>query len=318
MVMTWISGCVAMDFEAFSGDGGPARSTDMASNIMADAGSEPEEADGASDVPEPNEDAGLLPALEPASPTMYRLTRMQYDPAIADVFGPTIERTIALEADTQIHGFANIGAGELTVSALAVEQYENAAREVAAQVVGDPELRMTVLGCDTPDEACLSEAIGRLGRLLWRRSLTAEEIEQHRALFVELKSLLRDEFQATEFVLSALLQSPHFLFRIERGEPVPGEPSRRRFTNYEMASRLSFLFWNRGPDDQLLTEAENGVLTTEEGLHMVVERLVDDERTRAASAHSSRVFAFGPLGQLREEPRCLPTDDRRVRRSDAR
>ena len=58
-----------------------------------------------------------------------------------------------------------------------VEQYESAAREVAAQVVGDPELRRTVLGCDAPDDECLSEAIDRLGRLLWRRSLTTDEIE---------------------------------------------------------------------------------------------------------------------------------------------
>ena len=75
-------------------------------------------------------------------------------------------------------------------------------------------------------------------------------------------------------------------------------------------------FLEPGPDDQLLTEAEN-VLTTEEGLHMVVERLVDDERTRAASsAFFAEYLHLDRLdGKKNRDVFPQMTDDRR---SDAR
>ena len=66
--------------------------------------------------------------------------------------------------------------------------------------------------------------------------------------------------------MAALLQSPHFLFRVERGEleprssdELPSEnstPYRLRYSCYEMASRLSYLLWETMPDAGLAAAAD--------------------------------------------------------------
>ena len=51
------------------------------------------------------------------------------------------------------------------------------------------------------------------------------------------------------------------------GEPDPAGDG-RRFTNYEMASRMSFLLWNTIPDDGSMRAAAAGELTEDETLRV--------------------------------------------------
>ena len=99
-------------------------------------------ADGGHDLPDGAlADAGPIPdgmiepeePFEPAPPTIYRLTQAQYRNVISDVFGPDIQVPEELEPDTPLHGFASIGAGELSISPVAVEQYEAAAQQIAQE-----------------------------------------------------------------------------------------------------------------------------------------------------------------------------------------
>ena len=83
-----------------------------------------------------------------------------------------------------------------------------------------------------------------------------------------------------QYALAALLQSPYFLFRIELGEPDPERAGEFRYNDFEMASKLSFFFWNTGPDAELLDVAEEGLLTTDEGLEEQVERLMSSYKSR--------------------------------------
>ena len=64
---------------------------------------------------------------------------------------------------------------------------------------------------------------------------------------------------------AALLQSPHFLYRSEIGVPDAQDPTRRRLTDYELASRLAYFLWGAPPDDQLLDAAAAGRLSTDAG-----------------------------------------------------
>jgi hypothetical protein len=47
-----------------------------------------------------------------------------------------------------------------------------------------------------------------------------------------------------------------------------------------MAERLSYLFWNTTPDDELLAAAAAGELTTDEGIGVQVDRLLESPRAR--------------------------------------
>jgi hypothetical protein len=84
------------------------------------------------------------------------------------------------------------------------------------------------------------------------------------------------------YLVSAILQSPYFLYRVEIGEPDPARPGFRRYTNDEMASRLSFLFLNTIPHEDLVARAARGELTDEAGIRAAVEALLARPAARRA------------------------------------
>jgi hypothetical protein len=70
-----------------------------------------------------------------------------------------------------------------------------------------------------------------------------------------------------------MLQSPHFLFRMERDDA--NAP-------YYVASRLSYFLWDTMPDDGLLETAAKGGLAGASDVDKVARRMLDDERAKAA------------------------------------
>lgn len=78
----------------------------------------------------------------------------------------------------------------------------------------------------------------------------------------------------------AVLASPRFLFREERGEAVTtGSPSTAFVDPYALASRLSYFLWSSMPDDELLRLAANDTLRKK--LPAQVKRMLADPRSEA-------------------------------------
>src|SRR5262249_23483463 len=75
-----------------------------------------------------------------------------------------------------------------------------------------------------------------------------------------------DPWVSLQYVTAAILESPYFLYRVELGEPEPTHPGWLHYTNYEMASRLSFLLRNSFPDQALFDAAARGELVTKDGI----------------------------------------------------
>lgn len=229
------------------------------------------------------------PPFAPAPAQLLRLTTSQYRNVVHDVFGDDVQVAVAIEPDTRVAGFTSVGAGEYTVSRGAAGRYEDQALEVAGAVMGPGAgaARATLAGC-TPegvtDATCAGSFIARYGRLLYRRSLTAEESARLLTLANDSATARSDFYAGLEMVVAALLQSPHFLYRHELGALVDdtgAEPAGyRELRGTELASRLSFFLWDTAPDAQLLEDAETGALDTPEGREAVVRRMVDDPRAR--------------------------------------
>ncbi len=219
--------------------------------------------------------------FEPRPPPIPRLTGAQYARSISAVFGDDIVVPPSPEPDVREGGLLAVGAGVSTLSPRGVENFERAAYAIAGQVL-DTERRARHLPCDAAevDRSCVEAFVAIHGRRLWRRPLTPDEVVAIADLANAAGETLGDAVGGLEFGLAALLQSPNFLFRREVGEPDPEDTSRRRFTDYEMASRLSFLLWNVTPDDALLDAAEAGELTTDAGLRAHAERMYADPRAR--------------------------------------
>src|SRR5690606_847435 len=111
----------------------------------------------------------------------------------------------------------------------------------------------------------------------------------------------------------AILASTKFLYRT--APTTAAEPSGPYpITDLELAWRLSYFLWSRGPDEPLLTLAERGELSNPEVLQREVERMLADPRSKSLITN----FAFQWLGVRRLEaidpdPRLYPNFDEDLR-----
>lgn len=230
-------------------------------------------------------DLGPAPAVAPGAPALRRLTAAQYERVVTDLLGEGLALPTSLEPDTEEAGLLSVGAAVTSVSALGVERYELAALGLAAQVVTDPARWSAVVGCepvDAADRACAESFVRRFGRRAWRRTLTEAEVERLVALVTGVGAESGDFATGVEYGLVAILQSPHFLYRREHGEP---DGDARRLRGAELATRLAFTLWNTTPDEALLDAAEAGELDDPEGLAATVDTMLADPRARAGVAN---------------------------------
>lgn len=234
-------------------------------------------------TPEPETPAPSMP-FEAAPASLPRLTNAQYINALKDIFGPSLPG-LALEPDTNPYLFYSIGASTTVVSSYGVERYSEAAGQISRAVFAAPARRDALLGCQLQSvdaqDPCLNASLERLGLRLYRRPLDAVELGRWSALAQELAS--PDEpYAGLEMALAGMLQSAHFIYRVELGEPDPEDATRYRYTSWEMAQRLAILLWNSIPDEALLEAASQGLLLDDDSLNEQVDRMLQDPRARAA------------------------------------
>jgi hypothetical protein len=82
--------------------------------------------------------------------------------------------------------------------------------------------------------------------------------------------------QGIRWVIAAMLQSPHLLYRSELGVRV--RRGRFALTDWEMASALSYALWGTMPDPTLFDAAAAGRLTQDEDVDTQIERMLTDPR----------------------------------------
>ncbi len=218
--------------------------------------------------------------VEAGSTALRRLTTGQYERSIRDVLGEHVTVTSRIDPDDRREGLLAVGSSFASVTPSGFEKYEASAAAIAEQALDEPH-REALVRCSpggTRDDGCARSFIERVGRLLLRRSLAAEEIDARAAIANAAAEELGDFYEGLELALISLLVSPEFLFRVEVAEPVPDDPSRMRLTSVSMASRLSYLLWDTTPDDELPTAGENGELVEQAGLVAQLDRLLESPK----------------------------------------
>ena len=121
--------------------------------------------------------------------------------------------------------------------------------------------------------------IEMLGRRIFRRPITSDERERYsRAFEMGVNTLDAEDFLASgvEYVLRTMLQSPHFLYRIERSQAVDGLTM---LNGWEVAARLALTLWNTTPSDELLNAAEEGAFDTHSSVALWTQMMLNDERS---------------------------------------
>lgn len=111
--------------------------------------------------------------------------------------------------------------------------------------------------------------IASFGRFVFRRPLTAAEVDRFATLFEPADPAL-----GYRKIIVAMLISPAFLYHLELdGTDAADRPGVLHLTDFETAARLSFHFWKSTPDVRLLELAERGELSTPEQVAAAVEEM---------------------------------------------
>lgn len=111
----------------------------------------------------------------------------------------------------------------------------------------------------------------------WRRPLTDSEKQVLSATYHEARSRELDQESAAREVLTRILISPDFLYKLEKSNA----PGIHPITSWELASRLSYFLWSSTPDIALLNAAKDGSLMTSKGLDAQVRRMLRDPKAKA-------------------------------------
>ncbi len=212
--------------------------------------------------------------------SLRRLTEQEYRNSVADIFGKEIEVRGSFEPAKRTGGLEAASTALLSVTPVGLESFNKMANDIAAQVTAEryrAKLPCTPKDSKAPDDVCAREILSRYGLRLFRRPLTAAELENAVGLSHSITERTNDFYTGLQYGLSMLLQLPEFLFRKEVAIP-SGDGKSGTLDSYSRATRLSFLMWNTTPDAELLRAAGNGELNTPAGLAKQVDRLIASPR----------------------------------------
>jgi hypothetical protein len=205
------------------------------------------------------------------------LTRFEYDNTLKDLLYINSQWGKALPAETVVYGFDNNGDAR-AVDPLLADGLLTAAEEAAKAAMSQLSRHVTC----SPGDACAQQFITRFGERAFRRPLTDSERARYQAFYT---TVAREEGYTAgiQALITAMLQSPHFLYRSEIGERV--EDKLYALTDWEIASQLSYLFWGTMPDAELFAKARAGELRTSEQIGAQAKRLLASPRSRAVLDH---------------------------------
>lgn len=219
----------------------------------------------------------------PAPGGLRRLLGHQYIASVQYLLGPDAAAVATPPEDPSLGGFDSLAAAESAPSPADVENYEESAQDIAAAVVADPGYLAQTVPCieDAQDEACYTTLATTFGRLAWRRPLSDDQV----ATLVDVGLFAQewddgDFMTGVEYMLTAMLQSPNFIYLVEVGDETD-DVDHRVLDQYELAARMSFFLLGRTTDAVTLAKAEAGELGTPDEIKTLAWDLVDsgDART---------------------------------------
>lgn len=203
-----------------------------------------------------------------------RLTHSQYNRTVRDLLRDQTRPANRFPKEDFVGGFKNQAGGQ-TISPLQAEAYSKAAERLAIAAFrgGDHLGLFPRVPPSAANPSSAEEFIKQFGLRAYRRPLTDKEVASYLRLY--LKDAIRDDdyLSGARTVVETMLQSPHFLFRIERGSQSP-------WKQYELVSRLSYLIWDTMPSDELLGVAQDSELANAQDVRSLAHAMLSDPLAR--------------------------------------
>jgi hypothetical protein len=225
-------------------------------------------------------------ALPPSSHAVL-LTHAQWENTVRDLLrlpaAPGLSMSFPATPAASGADFGNDSSNLVVGTRALWEAYRDAAEALAKRVVEAPVAIARIL----PDRARQGD-IGTRVRLFvtdflpraYRRPVEEGEIGAMMALGerAAASDTTSDPFLVrVRWILTAVLQTPDFLYRIEGGVADPRD-DRVRLSDYELAAKLSYTLWGTMPDDKLMWYAKSKKFATNHGVAAVAKEMLADSR----------------------------------------
>ncbi|HEY4102364.1 MAG TPA: DUF1592 domain-containing protein, partial [Polyangiaceae bacterium] len=224
--------------------------------------------------------SAMCKSPQPGRAPLRRMSNTEYRNTVTDLLGDSAATESLVASATQTFpsetvslGFRN-NADYLGVSDLVAQGYLDASTQFLDAIVANQNL----LPCSATTGGeldCGNTFVQTFGKLAFRRPLSDSEVTQYAAIFS--KALAAYDFDtAVRTTALAFLQSPNFLYRVEYGAAQSGaytQPSQ-----YEMANRLSYLFWQSMPDQALFDAAAANQLSMPDQIKTQARRMLADPK----------------------------------------
>jgi hypothetical protein len=255
------SGSVALACTGVIGDVGSG-SSHVAGNANAPSG-------GMTVPPAVIAPAGIKVDAAPAA--LHRLTPVQYANTVRDLLNLT-------DADV-----ANINVEQdqsVLPSLQMVTDLDTAAATIVALGAHDSLVPCDVTGPGSDE--CATQYFTTFASRAFRHPITPDELTWLQGIYASARAQTGLEFSdAIDIVTRVILESPQIFYVYEVGQSDPNLPvGVYTLAPYEMASRLSYLFWDSIPDAQLLSAAAGNQLTTTDEINAQAKRMIADPRAK--------------------------------------
>jgi hypothetical protein len=233
-----------------------------------------------------------------------RLTHAEYLNTLADLF-PNVSFTPPDDTDAN---------GDFGFAQAAVLSDDTTQRllEVGEEIAGKASQSLAqLLACDVSsqgEDACTSQFIDTFGRRVYRRPLETAERDELVTLATSLKTSGYSLQDRIRVVLTAMLESPAFLYRWEQGTgPQLLQGKVIQLGPYELASRLSYFLWSSGPDAALLDAAAAGRLGNDADLDAQIDRMIaSDKFRRTVESFHTQWLSLSQLAGVSKDTTLFP------------
>jgi hypothetical protein len=230
---------------------------------------------------------------EPGVSPLVKLSTVQYRNTVRDLLNASGLSAVATEVapmlaaipDDSTVAFRGLDA---RISTDHVQGYFAVASAVADAATKTSQ-RLTTLagscaGTSPLAASCLDAFLASFGKRAFRRPLDADELAEMKDVATGTSPKPANATEAIRNVVVMLLMSPRFANHLELGgTPIAGREDYLALDPFEIASRLSYTFWQTLPDDALLTAAGatgDSSLATDTGFNAQLDRVFADPRTR--------------------------------------
>jgi hypothetical protein len=218
----------------------------------------------------------------PGPRKLWRLTAAELTASIRSIFGDTSNAApiATVFSDPSVLGFS-IDANGLLVQGLNASQLEDNAEAIAAwaasanKLAGFASCASSVSGA--PDSSCAAQFVQAFGRLAFRTHLASTDprVASYSKLFMSGSS----NSDGAQVVVSAMLQSPYFLYRSELGT---ASGSSFTLTPYEVATEVAYTLTSTTPDSTLLAAADSVSAGS-----LAMSAMIDQQASRLIAANSA-------------------------------